>query len=1350
MTATNMLGNETTKKEAKQSEWTETPEMSANLLSGLLFTWLSPLFSTAQRLHKDGKGLEVDDLAPLANVDQAQVLQTQFQTAYDSYQPNASRTQAQQDEARLIHALLQVCKQRLMAAGIIKFFNTCLQFGFPLILQQLLLYFEAVAEGTEEYRYAGYYLSALLLLFIGTKSITESAYFHRVQRCAYEVRATISAAVYSKSLRLTAAAQQTTTLGEMVNLMQVDATKLEMFVPQIHVLWDGLLQIAGYMTILGLLLGWPCLIGLIVMAAAGPVMGTIMSKLFGHTRRMVQYTDARVQTVNEALQGILCVKMYSWENSFATTLEKSRQAEISSLRKIAVLRGFSRAYMTALPTVAAVATFLVFAYATNREATASTLFAALVAFDQLRFPLLFYPMALAQLAQAKVSTTRVAVFLGMKEIGNKREGSEEKGTIRVQEATVYWRDPSEPYSKSDDKSLDRSQHTSTSADSNDMVYPKPVLNDLNLHIAPGQLCGVVGRVGSGKSSLCSAILNETELGEGSTVSTSGSVAYVAQSAWILNKTVRDNILFGLPYDKERYDAVVRACQLTHDLSMLENGDMTEIGERGINLSGGQKQRISVARAAYADADIVILDDPLSALDPEVASKMFHECILQFMAGKTRVLVTNQLQCLPKCDSIVALGKGTVIEQGTYDDLMSAKDGEINRLFTEMQEAAEKNKEESGDGESLDKKSEEKQRESLKKSIKTSKENGNDLVTKEEREIGSVKRDVYFKYVKAGGGWMQFAFVYLMFIIYGVVSLMSTVWVSLWSSDLDFERHSQNFYLGMYAGTAVLLGVFTFFRSFYLANFGVRASIELHKNLLASVLKAPMSFFDTTPTGRILSRFSKDIHTIDQELADFIDFVLFMTLSVTITLGTIVFITPWFGLALVPIMFLYFRVLNYFREVSRETKRLESISRSPVYSHFSETLGGLSTIRAYSESKTFLSDFDEKLDINTQATYNNKTADRWLAVRLELVGAFIAGMAGVFSTQVVLSNSRRDNDNFASLAGLSLTYAIQITGMLNWVVRSFAQVEAAMNSCERVFYYSEQIPQEAAFTAKELENEPKEGKESTASRQAIAANDSKALYPDKTWPGQGEIQLKNLHMRYRKETPLVLKGLDVTIAGGERVGVVGRTGSGKSSLLLCLLRIVEPELSEKDTYEAPLLLDGVDVLRLGLRDLRSKIGIIPQSPVLFSGTIRSNMDPFDEYSDEDIWTALGKCGMKTAVELMDEGLGSPVAEYGENLSQGQRQLLCLGRALLKNCRVLLLDEATSSVDFETDREIQRTIREAFAGSTVLTIAHRVDTIMDSDKILVLSDGVAVEYDSPKQLLASEDSQFSDIVRHSQNS
>jgi len=827
----------------------------------------------------------------------------------------------------------------------------------------------------------------------------------------------------------------------------------------------------------------------------------------------------------------------------------------------------------------------------------------------------------------------------------------------------------------------------------------------------------------------------------------GEVAYAAQSPWILNATLRENILFGKPMDEARYNRVIRACQLEHDLTLLEDGDLTDIGEKGINLSGGQKARVSVARAAYADADVVILDDPLSALDPEVAANLFNDCIAgELMAGKTRLLVTNQVQFLTQCDHVIVLRKGEVLENGTASDLLAKKDSEVNHLLAKIAGKSSKKvhqKERPKDA----------NKENKKSSIALSKDSR--LLTKEERNVGAVEASVYKKYIKAGGGYGRFACVFVAYIFTTLNSAASVSWVSYWTADGNYETHSKEFYLGIYFLLAVTLGLFTFMRSYFLAYFGVQASERLHSNLLKSILRAPMSFFDTTPLGRILSRFSKDVYSVDLELSGTIDFVIFCALTIVVSLLSIIVVTPWFGVAVIPLGYIYFVALQYFRAVSRETKRLESISRSPVYAQFSETLGGLSTIRAYGEPDRFKDEFEGKVDTNTQALYNNKSADRWLSTRLELIGSIIAGITALLAVNLAISNSGGGvgaGAPVASLAGLSLTYAISLTSLLQWAVRQFSAMENAMNATERMLYYTEETPEEAPFTADEFSDESRTRRDSKGKKPytvALASCGGKPEVLKSDWPQTGSIEIRNLYMKYREETPMVLKGLNVSIKGGEHVGVVGRTGSGKSSLLLSLLRLVEPNLEELNgEYESPISIDGVDTLRIGLTDLRSKLGIIPQNPVLFSGTIKSNMDPFDEYSTGEIWKALEQCSMKDAVEAMPGQLEAAVAEGGQNLSNGMRQMLVLGRALLRQCKVLFLDEATASVDIETDREIQRTLREAFKDCTVLTIAHRINTIMDSDKILVLKDGCAAEFAPPEELLKDETSIFSEIVRHAQ--
>jgi ATP-binding cassette, subfamily C (CFTR/MRP), member 1 len=1158
------------------------PEEDAWFPSKLFFLWMRPLFRRAAYLSKHETALQHEDLIPLPHIDHGDEIIAKFDRSWAKTATNVTidRTdndvKSMQKTDRVRKALFAVVGSRFVMAGVIKLLNTALQFTFPILINLILKFIEKSQRGeisdTDPWpvRYRGYWLSGVLFAFIAAKAVTENQYFLRVIRAGYQARVAVSVAVYNKSMRLSNSERQSTTLGELVNLMQVDASKIEAFLPQFHVLWDGIVQITGYITILYFLIGWPCFVGLGVMIAAIPLQGIVLSKLFGLNRKLVVFTDARVKTTNEALQGIQSVKMFAWEQNFAEAMGDNRNKELNFLGQVAYLRAANRAYITALPGIVAVISFITYAVTNSDDVSASTLFAAIVAFDQLRFPLLFYPVSLAQLSQASVSAARVQNFLNTKEVGfgdNIGSGTYERdddvgtiggGKIEIQNATVYWNDPNIPLETTQHSKIsdDDAKSVSTAPDiievaSDGVRYAKPVLENISIEVEPGELCAVVGKVGSGKSTLCSAILNETILYDGK-ISVRGKVAYASQTPWILNATLRDNILFGNPMDEERYNRVLSVCQLTHDLEMLTDGDLTEIGEKGINLSGGQKQRVSVARAAYADADTVIFDDPLSALDPEVAKKLFDECLVDFMTGKTRLLVTNQLQFLKSCDTVVALGHRHVIEQGPFCDLIENENGEVSRLLKENSTIDHDSTSKSTNG-NIAVNGDKTKVTTGEGQPPSSEKEAQGLVTKEERMIGAVSLSVYLKYLKAGGGYVMFCLVYIGFIVSGINAVASTAWISYWTADApDYERHSQAFYLGLYAALSVSLGIFTYLRTFLLVRFGVKASTNLHRNLTDSILRAPSSFFDTTPIGRILSRFSKDMYAIDVELTDHLDFFLFSSLNIFLSIATIFYVTPWFGIIVPPLIFIYLKVLNYFREVSRETKRLDSISRSPVYAQFSETLGGLSTIRAYGATERFVNDFEGRVDENTCANYNSKSADRWLALRLELIGSVVAGVAAAFASHVAIAGSvsgQQSNSDFASLAGLSLTTAISLTSILNWCVRTFAMLEAAMNSCERVLHYTENIPQEAPWNTKELEESYAALKRAGASPStpceiAIASTDGKGEIVTSTWPESGKIVIRNLRMRYRPETPLVLKGLNVSITAGERVGVVGRTGSGK--------------------------------------------------------------------------------------------------------------------------------------------------------------------------------------------------------------
>lgn len=1185
-----------------------------------------------------------------------------------------------------------------------------------------------------------------MLALLGN-GIFEALYFWSIARVGWQTRSVVATTVFRKSMRLSASAKQALSEGEIVNYMQIDGQRLETFILVATSLWDGLFQIAGYVIIIYFLIGDATFIGLAIMCVAIPIQGVIFFFVKKFLTRVAKFTDKRVKSTNEALQGMLGVKMAAWEENFIERIRGFRAQELAALRKSQILTAFTFAYIIAIPAVTAVGAISFYALQ-NGLINAATLFAVINAFSSLRFPLLQYPSALQNYIDARIAVKRLAKFLSMDESENPKrtylleDDGSGSNVITLREGEYFW---ANPYSGKGSKAPEKLDEDARKEDGLDekgeegrveiVVSPEvtetsalPVLQDIDLEVARGSLMAVVGSVGVGKTSLLNSILGETFQSRGETL-VKGSIAYAAQTAWIQNETLRENILFGQPFDEERYWRVIEVCQLEKDLDTLDDGDQTVIGEKGINLSGGQAQRVSVARAAYSRAEIVLLDDPISALDTEVGRALFEQCVVDFLQDRTRIMVTNQLNLLESCDVIVVLTNGTeeddeekelkqqqqneeedkgvrtaavgrIAESGNFNELMNSG-GRFAMLMEKFRGQHDSSDDEEGGKKSKKESGPRKARENKK---------GKELMQVEERAHGAVKAGEYLTYVRAGGGWIFFSLVILFVVLTETVTIGNSVVITVWTdnvrSDGTYINGSLDIYLIIYASSALVLVFVSFLRGLNLLFFGLRAARKLHNDLLDGVLRAPMSFFDTTPTGRVVSRFSKDINSLDLQLPQQFNFFLFSVFAVIFAIGTIVYTVWYFAIAIPFLMFLYFKIVQYYRPVSRDAKRLESISRSPVYAYFTEALGGLPTIRAYSKVDDFNEENSIKIDRNIRGFYNARVVEMWLAVRLRLLSSTIAGLSCVL---IILAVSLLGLT--PGVAGLGLTMMLTVTLLLGNTIRSFALLEAGMNSVERVHHYASQIESEAPG---ESQNPP----------------------PDE-WPAVGEIVISDLEMRYRPGTRLVLRGLSVTVPGGATVGIVGRTGSGKSSLMLALLRIVEAAAGS-------IVIDGIDISTIGLKELRKKVSIVPQSPVIFSGTIRSNLDPFGRYSDEELWQALERANMKRVVEELDNGLDGEVAEYGSNFSQGQRQLLCMARSLLAQAKILLMDEATSAIDYETDAMIQETIRNSFTGCTILTIAHRIQTVIDNDYILVIDAGTVAEFDKPSRLLEDPQSEFSAIV------
>ncbi|KFO11952.1 Canalicular multispecific organic anion transporter 2, partial [Balearica regulorum gibbericeps] len=1291
------------------------PELTSGFLSRLTFWWFTSMAILGYK-----RPLEDKDLWSLNEDDTSKIIVQQLSKEWDkekaeckqkedvTYMKKSNhvlnhvgdgpeeaevliRDKKHNRKPSFLKALLRTFGPYFLIGSFFKLIQDLLSFVNPQLLSVLI----GFIKNKDAPAWWGFLIAALMFICAVLQTLMLHQHFQYCFVTGMRLRTGITGVIYRKSLVITNSAKRSSTVGEIVNLMSVDAQRFMDLMTFLNMLWSAPLQIFLALYFLWQTLGPSVLAGVAVMVLLIPFNSAIAMKTRAFQVEQMRYKDSRIKLMNEILGGIKVLKLYAWEPSFSEKVLEIRKNELRVLKKSAYLNSLSTFAWISAPFLVALTTFAVYVSVDEKNILdAEKAFVSLSLFNILKFPLNMLPQVISNIAQTSVSLKRIQQFLSHDELDPncvETKAIAPGNAISVTNATFSW-----------GKEL------------------KSSLKDINLLVPSGALVAIVGHVGCGKSSLVSALLGEMEKLEGE-VAVKGSVAYVPQQAWIQNATLKDNILFGQAPNEQKYQNVLEACALKTDLEVLPGGDQTEIGEKGINLSGGQRQRVSLARAVYSNSDIYLLDDPLSAVDSHVAKHIFDKVIGPdgVLKGKTRILVTHGISFLPQVDHIVVLADGKISEMGSYQDLLKQ-----NKAFAEFLRnyALDEDIEEdeptstvllslkiclflqlsviSSEGGECPNKMSTKRRVCEKKPAEPPlpRKNPNEkLIQAETTETGTVKLTVFWQYVKAVGPVISLVICFL-YCCQNAAAIGANVWLSDWTNEpvINGTQHNTAMRIGVYAALGLLQGLIVLICSFTLAMGGVNAARTLHAALLENKFHTPQSFYDTTPTGRIINRFSKDIYVIDEVIPPTILMFLGTFFTSLSTMIVIIASTPLFAVVIVPLAILYFFVQRFYVATSRQLKRLESVSRSPIYSHFSETVSGASVIRAYRRVKSFVDISDLKMDENQKSYYPGIVSNRWLGVRVEFVGNCIVLFAALFA--VIGKNSLNPG-----LVGLSVSYALQVTLSLNWMVRMTSELETNIVAVERIKEYSE-TETEAPWII--------EGKS-----------------PPEDWPSKGELEFVNYSVRYRKGLDLVLKGLNLQVHGGEKIGIVGRTGAGKSSMTLCLFRILEAVKGE-------IKIDGVKISEIGLHDLRSRLTIIPQDPVLFSGTLRMNLDPFNKYSDEEIWKALELSHLKRFVSSQPSMLDYECSEGGENLSVGQRQLVCLARALLRKTRILILDEATAAIDLETDDLIQMTIRTQFEDCTVLTIAHRLNTIMDYTRVLVLDNGTIAEFDTPTSLIASK--------------
>jgi len=1162
----------------------------------------------------------------------------------------------------LVRALIKTYIWRFQFSVAMELIELIFNFFGPILMQSMITYTSQAHREIKEG------LTYVTIMFLSSlfRALSATQTGQVLAGIGMDVQTAMVCSIYNKSVSSSSRGKYSR--GEIINIQSNDALKIANTSMSLNAIWATPANLIIAIVLLLRTIGTAAFAGMAVLLASIPFNTVVYWALASIRIELLTLTDRRVTLMNEMLQGVRVVKFTCLEEHFKNRVLDVRRQELILLKKQAYWHSMASVVLFIIPILVSVSTFVTYA-SMGYILTPAIIFTSVALFNNLRAPLSFLPVLIASFAEAKASVRRMEKYLLLPEIIQDKPTSAASDTtvISMRNASFRWEEDGET-----------------------------VLHDIDLDIQRGELVMVVGKVGSGKSSLASALLGEVEKVKGTLTST-GRIGYCQQQAWIVNATVRENILFGSTYFEQEYSNTLSVCALERDMTLLAAGDQTELGEQGVNLSGGQKQRMSLARAVYHNADILVLDDVLSAVDPHVGKHIFEKCILGALAGKTRVLVTHQLQYLPFADKIVVLDEGRIVFKGAYKDIL---DSAINLSEFIKDSNLEGVNVDDGSGVPVATAETDDAVEATAQQFQA--EEGK-LMSEEERATGAVGFESVWWYTKACGPVLLFFFLFLIFSEFCRIS--TDLWLSYWSDQKFWPDPGVALYLGVYIVLGFVSSLFSLMKGLALVESAFHSSVKLHNMMLGNVLRAQTMFYDQTPAGRILNRFSRDLDTLDAGIADQLAGIVSLVFVSISTVTVISGVMPVLIVFFVPLTSVYYVMMQYYRATSRELNRVVSVAASPIYSHFAESLNGVQTIRAYGLTEKFIRENEENLDKFHGPYWAALNVGRWLSVRLEFIGGavlFLTSVMVVLNTQLP-----------PGLVGLTLSYSMQITMVLEMAVTSISGLESEMNSVERIQSYCRDIPVEAPLIV-------------AGSRPSFAWLREKA-----------PLEVHNLHLRYRPSLPDVLRGVNFAVNDGEKVGIVGRTGSGKSSLMLGLLRILE-------AHEGRIILDGIDISTVGLLDLRSRVSIIPQDPVLFSGTVRSNLDPDAAHPDKAIWSALEQAHLRDVFEQTDDKLDVSVIEGGQNFSVGQRQLVCLARALLRESKLLLMDEVTASVDVETDALIQQTVAEAFRDCTVLTIAHRLETIMNYDKVMVLGDGRVLEYDTPLNLLNNTAGQFYSMV------
>uniref|UniRef100_H3CLW8 ATP-binding cassette, sub-family C (CFTR/MRP), member 9 n=1 Tax=Tetraodon nigroviridis TaxID=99883 RepID=H3CLW8_TETNG len=1335
-----------------------------NLLSKATYWWMNPLIMGA---HK--RPIELKKIGKLPIAMRALTNYLRLKDAYED-QRSPQTVEDPERAPSIWRSMYRAFGRPILLSSTFRYLADLLGFAGPLCIYGIVKYLNSDKKMETQDRILGvYFMSSwellrntlvlavlLFLALILQRTFLQASYYVTIET-GINMRGALLAMIYNKILRLSTSnmSMGEVTLGQINNLVAIETNQLMWFLFLCPNLWAMPVQVVMGVILLYNLLGWSALVGASVIVLLAPVQYLIATKLADTQKSSLEHSTERLKKTSEILKGIKLLKLYAWENVFCDCVEETRGKELTSLRTFAFYTSMSIFMNAAIPIAAVLATFVTHHLLGTSGPESSEAFAALALFHILVTPLFLLSTVVRFAVKAVVSVQKLSEFLQSDEIGDDswkngdvsmsfEAGRKHVGMSSVPPKTKAF-NRKQPLRYQMDGYEQPSRRQMRPTETEDVAVKVSggfftwgsnlsALSDINIRIPTGELTMIVGQVGCGKSSLLLAMLGEMQTIEGRVCWSNcsetedpdedvrsknrNSVAYAAQKSWLLNATVEENIVFGSPFSKQRYKAVIDACSLQPDIDLLPFGDQTEIGERGINLSGGQRQRICVARALYQNTNIVFLDDPFSALDIHLSDHLMQEGILKYLQDdkRTVVLVTHKLQYLIHADWIIAMKDGSVLREGTLKDIQT-HDVQLydhwktlmNRQDQELEKDIEQDSQTTLERKTLRRAFYSREAKNL---IDDDDDNDDNMSTTTIRG-SKIPWRVCWSYLSSGGLFMVFLMVSSKLLKHSVIVAIDYClahWTFFKTSQraANESQYSDNPYYVVFIILCAAGIVLCLITSLTVEFLGLSSATNLHHNLLNKIIHAPIRFFDVTPLGQILNRFSADTNIIDQHIPPTLESLTRSTLLCLSAIGVISTITPEFLLALIPLGVAFYFIQKYFRVASKDLQDLDDSTQLPLLCHFSETAEGLTTIRAFRHEARFKQRMLELTDTNNTAYLFLSAANRWLEVRTDYLGALVV-LAAAVSSILKLHCGLLSK----SLMGLVLTYALTVSNYLNWVVRNLADLEVQMAAVKKV----------NSFLNTESENY-----DGSMDASQVPEN----------WPQSGEIKIQDLCVRYDPVLKPVLKHVNAYITPGQKVGICGRTGSGKSSLSLAFFNMV-------DIFEGKIVIDGIDICQLPLQTLRSRLSIILQDPILFSGSIRFNLDPERTCSDERLWEALEIAQLKHMVKALPGGLDAAVMEGGENFSVGQRQLFCLARAFVRKSSILIMDEATASIDMATENILQKVVMTAFADRTVVTIAHRVHTILTADLVIVMKRGNILEYDKPEALLEQEDGVFASFVR-----